>query len=318
MPCKEIIKNTLKGRLSLCMLLCLLGRICMAQDISAHRFFSLNIQNLSTSSNLTNPNLESFPTRHNDNNFLVDASLKYPIKLRGDLKVIGTMGYERETLFGLYAPSEDEGEDFTLHSAKTSFILSYDIDPQRKFISRLSWSSNSTRLLSLDPRAASWSGTFLIEKKSARGKFGYGAIVAYSRRLNYLPLILWQKEFRNGFGIDMLLPAKVLITKKLNSISQIYTGVKAQTAGYFVEQNLGDFQNYSTNYRRTAAQAVLGYERMLNKLIGLECNVGLNLPFGSGIYSYDQKWQRLHNFNDRIAPQFKLGVFLALDRKMIH
>ena len=309
----ELMKQ---GPKTFCLCALLLGWLlpCNAQDVAAPRFFNLSIQQLSSTTNLTNPLLQSIPVGRNEENFLVDASLKYPIKLQGKLKIIGSLGFKRETLFGLYEPLEDEGEDMTLHSAKTSFIASYLMQNNSKINVRLGWSSRSSKFLSLHPWASNWSASMLYDKDNGTQRIGYGFIASYGRRLNVLPLFLWQKDLGRGFGLDLLLPSKALITKELNRSSQLFAGIKAQTAGYFVEGDQHPLGDLSANYRRISVQAIFGYEKMINKLVGFSCSAGVNLPFASGMYSFAGKWNRLHNFQDRVAPQFKAGVFFALDR----
>ncbi len=296
--------------------LCFIGILGLnAQSINGVRFFKLNVQQLNTSRNLTNGALESFGTGSNEQNYFIDASMKFPIKLKGNLQIIGSLGYEREAVFGLYSPEEvNEGEDLNLHSAQTSLIVMQKLSHNRRITSRLAWVSNSNRFFSTDPKATAWAATVLYEKPIPNGKLGYGFAVGTCQRFSFSPLFMWQKGLGKNFGIDMFLPSHLLLTKQLNKSSRLIGGFKGQASSYFVEQQFQTFHNNNI-YRRITVQALVGYERMINKLVGFETSLGVNIPYRSGIYTADgNQWETLHNFNDRLTPQMKAGIFLAIDR----
>ena len=303
----------IRSKWSCCTILCSIAVCALSQNLDNPRFFTLNLQSLNTINQLTNNQLSSFPVPDNDQNFLADASLRFPIKWKGNLKVIGTIGYEREAVFGLYSRNEGEGEDWDFHSVKGSTIFAYDLNPKKKLTARVAWSSSSTRFLSTTRGAQRLTGTILVENQTQKGAFGYGLAVSEGQSTTVLPLLLWQQELSKGYALDIFVPSRILVKKRFSSIHELYGGLRAQSAQYLFEGSLSNAFG-DINYRRITIQSVLGYERMITNMIGLDVSVGVNLPYKSGVFNYDQGWKQLHDFKEKMRPQFQAGIFLAIDR----
>ncbi len=255
----------------------------------------------------------SFSVPHNDQNFLADASLRFPIKWRGNLKVIGTLGYEHEAVFGHYSQYENEGEDWDFHNVKGSVIFTWQPTEKKRLTARIAWSSSSTQFLSLAQDAQRLTGLFMVENDVRKGKLGYGLAVSHGQNTNVLPLVIWDQELTHGYSVDVFLPSRIYLRKRLSDTHEFYGGLRAQSAQYLFEGAVNNSLR-DMNYRRITIQGVLGYERMITRMIGVDFSAGVNLPFKSGVYTYDRGWRQMHDFKDKLRPQFQAGIFLALDR----
>lgn len=302
-----------KGRWSVCALCCLPYMLGLCQDLDNPRFFTLNLQSLNTSNQLTNSTLGSFSVPENDQNFLADASLRFPIKWHGNLKVIGTLGYEREAVFGQYSYFDDDGDDWDFHNVKGSLIFTWQQNLTKRFTARMAWSSSSTRFLSFAQDAQRLTGLFMVENDVSKGKFGYGLAVSHGQNTNVLPLIVWEQELAKGYSVDIFLPSRAYLRKRISDSNAFYGGLRAQSAQYLFEGALNNSLS-DLNYRRITIQGVFGYEQMITRMIGVDISAGVNLPFKSGVFTYDNGWQQMHDFKDKLRPRFQAGIFLALDR----
>ncbi len=290
--------------------------ILKSQDITSPRFFKLNVQSLSAPSRLISEEGDALRAGDRESNYIVEGQLRFPIKLSGRTKLIGQVDYDRETVFGLYAENENEGEDFTFNNLSSAIIGIHDIDDQWSYFSRLKVQNGAERLFPFHTKGLNGNFSNFFQKRTKDGLVGIGFQVSYNRRVTVLPVVKWEKRLDNGWGFDISLPQQILINKQFSQSNRWYAGLKGSRSGYFFRDELRDISS-DLYYRRITVNAVLGVEKQLTSLIGLMAEVGATRPLRSGVYVYNGPWEKLHDFNEGIAPYVKFGLFLSVNKKSI-
>ncbi len=284
-----------------------------SQDITSPRFLKLNIQKLSAPTRLISS--EGAPSRAGDSesNYLVDAQLRYPIKLKGRTKFIGAIDYDREVVFGLYTANDNEGEDFNFQNIASSLIAIHQIDDIWTNFTRIKIQNGAEKILPLNRRALNTNFSNFLQKKINGGLIGFGFQIGYNRTFSLLPVFQYEKEFGNGWELNISLPQRILINKQLGKSSRVYAGLKGSRSNYLF---MDELQGISSNlyYRRITANAVIGVEKQLSNLFGMMIEAGATKPLRSAVYSFDTGWRKLHDFNEGVAPYVKLGVFLSINK----
>lgn len=306
-------------------MLCLLfsSFICKqvkCQDLSSPRFFKLNIQSLPFSATPNYSQLgglsvaSSQPESDYGPNFLYEAALRYPIKMKGNTKIFGELAHKNEFINGYYSPQLDETEELELFQTSSSFILMHNFGTGSKFTSVLQISSNSAKGVTLSGGALRFSNIGLYEKSIANGSFGIGAAVSYDTRLSIMPILKYEADLGKDWSIEALLPSKILFAKNYSKSSRLVLGVKGSTATYLINDNeMVANDLVGTHYRRMSANAIIGYEKMLTPLLGLSLEMGTSVPLRSGIYNLNDRQNVLYDFNNnKVSPHFRVGIFLAL------
>ncbi len=312
-----VIYNWLK-KCSCILLSCLCCAHCLAQDISSTRFFKFNFNTLSSpSSILSNIPSAVAPPADFEPSQLIEAELRFPIKLKGKTKLIGSLGYQREMLSGLYLEYEADEDDIDLvplHNPSLSFAVMHSFNRRVKLINNFSVQSRSNDFLSFRLPAMAFRNTFLLEKSVNQNKMGIGMSIGVAgNRFSIIPILEYQKELSNHWQLDLLLPAKALLTKAINRKSRLLFGARGNTAEYFFDQAWSNgFTDLS--YRRLNVNLITGYERQLTPIIGIGVEGGVTVPLRSGLYRNDQRWQQVHNFGTSVAPYFNMKFFLSLPK----
>lgn len=307
-------------------LLCLLFSILLCkqvkcQDLSSPKFFKLNFQSLpfSTTANYSQvTGLSSLPSSSSGSkpSFLYEVALKYPIKLKGRTKFIGEIQHKNEYINGYYSSQLDEIEELELIQTSHSLILIHELNDGMKFTNALQISSSSAKGLALTGGALRFSNLGLFEKKLANGQFGVGLAISYDNRLSAMPLIKYEADLGKSWAIEALLPSKLLLAKNLSQGSRFIFGLKGSTATYLINDNEAVTDDLlGSNFRRMSASGIVGYEKMLTPMLGLSLEMGASLPIRSGIYSATDRRELLYDFNNKISPHFRVGIFLALPNK---
>ena len=58
----------------------------------------------------------------------------------------------------------------------------------------------------------------------------------------------------------------------------------------------------------------MGAEKQLTSLFGLMVEAGATKPLISGVFAFDGQWEKLHDFNEKISPYAKFGLFLSINK----
>ncbi len=315
MPSKQLASNN-KARLGVCGLVILIWALFPAfgqcQDIESPRFFKLNFQSLGAS---TSPVFGSSPQLpfESEQNFLIDASLRFPISMGPQTTILGKIDFEQEVLFGFYVPDEQGLEELELFESSFSLIALHNFNEGLRWSSIVDVSSSSSKGIDLTADALRFSSMNLLEWRNGGRSFGFGAALTYRQSLTVLPVIKYKAPLFGKWSIDALLPSHLLFTNRISNDSRFLFGLRGSAGSYLIRDNEVAYAGYQgDSYKRITVNGVVGYERQLTPWIGLSAEMGISLPYRSGIFDTDNRRLELHNFNDRVSPHFKVGFFLSL------
>ncbi|MGB0522675.1 MAG: hypothetical protein ACPGJS_06930 [Flammeovirgaceae bacterium] len=299
--------------------ICLIGFLCVwchvlkAQNIESPRFFHLNFQSFSPTERLVSKQGTVVSPNNEEPGFLLASKLLFPISLKGKTKLIGQLNYSRESIHGLY--DAEAGQDKFLHFSNlgVSLITQHKYNRRTTYLSVWKFQTGSEQLFAFDRQSFSFNTTHLIQRTpNRRTKVGLGVQIAYNQRLSILPVIKYEKELGSNWKADILLPSQALFFKKLDKNRQVYMGVKGARANYLLNQTQ-PFEG-DVYYRRLNANVLIGFERQLKGLLGFRLETGVNVPLRSGLYTVDQRWERMHSYQEGVNPYVKAGIFLAIDK----
>lgn len=297
-----------------CLLVTLAGLLkpCKAQDISAPRLLKLNYQTLSLPTLAINEYAESVSAPDDEPSKLLAFQVRFPLILGKETKLLGQLAYENEWLTGFYNPDheeEDWGEGFTLQRSEFSLLLMHKLNGLYSLKAQASFASSSTLLFSPNPAAYSYGITGLVEHEQKNKSWGLGLSVRYRSRLTIIPIILYKKDFGNNWSLDVLLPAKAELIRRLDQGSRILMGFRGNTGSYFL-----NFKQLTPNalYQRINVNTFVGYERMLTKYIGIGMSAGASIPIRSRIRDWVDRTSIIHNFESRITPHISARLFFSI------
>ena len=289
----------------------------ISQDVTSPRFFKVNVQRLSAPTRLISPEATSLKSPDKESNYLVDAELRFPIKLKGRTKLIGQIDYDREAVFGLYTLDENEGEDFNFHNLATALIGIHTVDDNWTYFTRFKLQNGAERLLPFQGRAVNSNFSNFLQKKTADGMIGFGFQLSYNRTLSVLPVFQLRKDLGSDWKLDISLPQQILVNKQFSKSHRWYAGLKGSRSNYLFQDELGGATT-DIYYRRITANAVLGIEKQITPLFGLMVEAGATKPLRSAVYTFENGWRKHHDFNEGIEPYAKFGIFLSIDRSRLN
>ena len=317
--CKKLCQLRFPVFSSLFVGMCFMCPKSNAQNIDSPRFFEINFQPRSAGSTPFSGNQATsplFPNHYQD--YLIDAELKFPVKLKGKTKIIGELEYKNEFVSGLYSFEENEVEHFEFTQAEVSLIAATDFNEKTRLINMINVKNNSSDIFSMNRQMMRFQYTGLLEKNTDKGSFGFGTRISVGERTRILPVLKYETTFSNDWDMAIILPSKVMFSKKFTNDTRWTFGAKLSRSNYsLAEHSLWSEHEVDTRYRRMSIDGLVRYERQLTDWVGLSLEVGASAPFKAGIYEDNDNRVELHNFNQGISPYFNVGFFLAFPGKVI-
>lgn len=291
------------------------SREVRCQNLDAPRFFKFSLQSFSATSSPIYGGSTAPVLGHAAPNYLIEASLRFPIKLKGRTQFIGKVDIDQEVMFGFWEESEAEIEDVHLYDNSLSVIMFHDFNETWRLYSTLKMSTSSTRALDWRRGSHALAQASFLEKRTDKAKWGIGLATSLSTNVSILPILKYEGPIFGRWNLDLFVPAKILINRRLNASNKIFTGLRASSANYLLGDNAVISDLYTnSSYRRINLKAVLGYEHQLTPWVGLSAEVGAALPYRSGLYDLEQPSIELHDFGRQLAPHVSFGVFLSLPK----
>ena len=298
-------------------------RLC-GQALAAPRFFKLHFQSLGATTAPVIPvgaqfaDPEDAEEIDDEPSFLFEASLRFPIKLKGKTQLFGELGHKNEFVHGFYSSEERELESLELFQTDFSLILRHRFDPSWTLTQASSLSSRSTTALDMDRNAWKFSSLAMLEKKIPHGEIGLGTIISYDQRGSIFPVFKYQRSFERGWSLDLLLPAKALVIKDLPGNARLMGGFRGSNASHFVHPGEVEIDMPGgARYRRMNVHALVAYERLLTPWLGVSTELGVNVPLRSGLYDPADPTRVIHNLQSRVSPHLKVGLFLCLPESFL-
>ena len=284
----------------------------LGQSIESPRFFKLNFQSLGSTSSPVYGGNNPLPF-DSEQNFLIDASLRFPLKLQGSTMLLGKLDFEQEMMFGFYDPEDAEIDELALFQSSFSLIALHDFHAGLRLTSMLDLSSNSTKGIDLTSDALRFSAMNLLEWRQEDRSFGFGAVLTYRNSLTALPIVKYEGPLFGNWRVDALLPSHLLVTNRLSNDSRFFVGMRGSAGTYLLRDDDVAYSGYmGDHYKRITINGVVGYERQLTPWIGISAEMGVAMPYRSGIFDAQDNRLELHSFDDRLSPHFKVGFFLSL------
>ncbi len=282
------------------------------QDITSKRFFKLNFNTFSAPNSIFTSIPNTIAPPDYEPSHLIEAELRFPIKLKGQTKLIGQVGYNRELLSGFYVSDGDDVDLMPLHESSFSVAAFHSFKNGLSLKAILSINHQSNQFMRWSRRSFGFRNTVLLEKEKNNKSIGLGISAGRSNgRLSILPLLLYKKELPRNWELDLLLPAKMLLVKNIKSDARLLFGARGSNGNYFFDNQIADAYE-DLSYRRLNVNAIIGYERQLTPVIGIGIEGGATIPIRSGLYRLDQQWTEVHNFGKSVAPYLNVKFFLAL------
>jgi hypothetical protein len=291
------------------------------QDLSAPRFFKLNFQSLGATASPVLPayaKLQESGDPDEAPNFLLESSLRFPVKLRGKTRIFGEIGYRNEFVYGFYSREEQELETMELFRTDFSLILQHQFGQGFSLSNAFSVNSQSSTAFDLGRQALQFSNLSMLEKPLPKGEIGLGSVISFRQQLSIVPIFKYKTELPNDWSIDLLLPAKALVIKDLPGNARLMAGFRGSHANYFVHSGDLDMDvPGDARYRRLNVNGIVAYEKLLTPWLGVMTELGVNVPLRSGLYDpYDPR-REIHSFQNRVSPHFRVGLFLCVPESLL-
>lgn len=290
------------------------------QDLSSPRFFTFNVQSLSSSTRPVIPltALSEFGTREARPNFLYEFALRFPIKMKGKTQLFGEIGHKNEYFSGIYSFQRGAGdklEALELFETSGSLILLHKFSERWKLVNVLRVHTDSNKAFDFGQPALGYTNVTMLEKKVPKGTLGFGGLVSVNQNITLLPVFKYEARLGKRWGLDILLPSRVLVTRNFSKRTRLLFGFRGDAATYFLNGSAGlEAPLADTNFRRISINGVVGAERQLSPLVGIRAELGASIPYRCGVFDYKQVNLGIHDFQNRVSPYFKVGVFLSLPR----
>lgn len=299
-----------------------LFKTAVCQDLSSPRFFTFDIQSLSPCSAPILPQqmLASYTPdpKAFESNFLYEFALRFPIKLKGHTRLFGEVSQQNEYSSGFYGFNDgkfDDLEPLELFQTSGSLIMLHQFDEQWRLTTLLNIRSNSNRHFNFDRRALRFSNVSMLENKTEKRTLGFGAMISVNQNFSMLPIIRYETNFNDKWGIDILFPSRVLAVRNFSKSTRLLLGARGDAATYFLTGEDGMQDAFiGSNFRRISVNGIVGFEKQITPLVGFTAEAGASFPYKGGIFDHKSSKIGLHDFQNRISPHFNVGFFLSLPR----
>lgn len=248
--------------------------------------------------------------------FLVD--LKVPLVNKDHFKMLFSYKFSQE----FYDISET-GTDFSkafqslasnpLKSNSLGLIISKPIDENSYFAFQVKYTSNGNYRSWMQFKEAS--SIYKLRaiyglKNNDDFEWGIGLSLAQSfRRFSMLPFIMFNKNFRDKWGLEAILPAVIFVRYNLNSRNIFLFGPQYASRSYRITEfeNTVDPFDYSFNHSRIVTS--LRWERQLVPWIWAHLQTGYQINFASEFAS--QNAIRSFDADPTDAAYFQISIFVS-------
>ncbi|GLU54388.1 hypothetical protein Dfri01_38490 [Dyadobacter frigoris] len=114
------------------------------------------------------------------------------------------------------------------------------------------------------------SATFL-RKKSVNKEIGFGAMINKSYKLTVLPVFVFNYNYADNAGIEMMLPKRIAWRRNLSPNDILYLKAESVTRTYYINSLSGDFPGV---YRRVDVDMGISYNKKLGNFGGIDISAG--------------------------------------------
>ena len=285
-----------------------------AQNLDDPKFFKFNAETFNAVADPLTADGGAASGKRGTPNYLFETSLRFPILVKDRTKIIGTMETEFELLPALQAGAETDVDPVSLYDHSISLMGTHAFNDTWELTSTLQFSTASSyAFLSPSEALAANQVTYVEKKVNKETSWGFG-LATTKRKFNFtiLPVIKYKRYFSSNWYLDLFLPAKVLVRKRIDAASEFSVGLRGNAANYFVADNtdISDLLPPSS-YRRINIKGLVSYELQLTKWVGGKVEAGALLPYRNGLYTLERNRQLLHDFGRGVTPYANVGLFLT-------
>jgi len=110
-----------------------------------------------------------------------------------------------------------------------------------------------------------------LRKKSLNKEMGFGIMLNQSYKLTILPVLIFNYNYAENAGIEIMLPKKIAWRRNLSVNDIIYLKAESVTRTYYINPLRSDVPDV---YRRVDVDMGVTYNRKLGNFVGLEVSAG--------------------------------------------
>ncbi|NBC07320.1 MAG: hypothetical protein GVY26_09010 [Bacteroidetes bacterium] len=258
----------------------------------------------------------------------IKGKIKIPLVNAADLKVLMGYEYARETFrfnrIGYYNEEVFRSlHDNPLHTNKYSIYITKSFND--KYYAglrvRTSYRGDHEEMINFDGRYATYSALAAFGIKP-REDLEYGFGLTYSRgffNTNLLPFGIYNQTFNKKWGIETVLPVRIMMRYNFTPKELLLFGVEFQSKSYSIDVYRQSKRNlpptpYYFRHAEIAWKAT--YDKHLFSWIWFTAEAGYQIPLNS---RFDNTQDATLNFRTRATPQpfFNIGVFVSPSRDCV-
>ncbi len=145
--------------------------------------------------------------------------------------------------------------------------------------------------------------------------FAVGAVRTYrGGRLLHLPAVMWNKTFNDKWGIEALLPSRVVVRRNFSSKSLATTGFEVEGHSYRLQdKNDAPFNiaNPTAELRRSEIRLRLGWDKAITDFIWLNMQAGVRYDFRFEADASADSKKAMQVFDIGLPMYFRFGISLV-------
>ena len=254
------------------------------------------------------------------------AKIKIPVINAPSLKVLAGYEYQQEAVH-FDRIGHFNQELFESLNGKALRTNKYSVYITKSFNERIygglrlrtSYRGDYAQMMNFDPRYATYSGLAAIGFKE-REDMEWGVGLMFGRNFfntTLLPFGVYNQTFNDKWGIESVLPVRIMMRHNFTPTNMILFGVEYQSSSYsldLLQPGTSGITPYHFRHAEIALKAV--YDKHLYSWIWFTAEAGYLVPRRA---RFDNTLDESYNFRARTSaqPYFSVGVFLSPPRNMI-
>ncbi len=254
------------------------------------------------------------------------AKIKIPLVNAPSLKVLAGYEYEQEAVhferIGYFNRELFQAlNGKTLRSNKYSLYItkSFNEEVYAGLRLRTSYRGDYEQMMNFDPRYTTYSGLAAVGFKK-RDDLEWGLGVMFSRgffNTTVLPFAVYNQTFSDEWGIETVLPARIMVRYNFSPTNLMLFGVEYQSNSYALDLLQQETQGITPYHFRHAEIALKAtYDRQIYSWVWFTAESGYLFPRRA---RFDNLLDEDYDFRARTSPQpfLRVGIFLTPPRNRI-
>jgi|AntRauTorckE5430_2_1112549.scaffolds.fasta_scaffold03491_2 hypothetical protein len=254
------------------------------------------------------------------------AKIKIPIINAPSLKVLAGYEYQQESVhfdrigyFNQELFQSLNGKPLRTNKYSVYITKSFNKRVYGGLRLRTSYRGDYEQMMSFDPRYATYSGLAVAGFKE-REDLEWGVGLMFGRNFfntTILPFGILNQTFSDKWGIETVLPVRVMMRYNFSPTNMVLFGVEYQSSSYsldLLQPGTQGLTPYHFRHAEIALKAV--YDKQVYSWVWFTAEAGYLVPRRA---RFDNTLDAAYNFRARTSsqPYFRIGVFLTPPRDMI-